>query len=220
MNIATFSVVGRSKDGKQIGVAVASRFLAVGSYVPAATIHGALATQANTNMALRVEGLAMLEQGIAAREILEKFFKTDPQKNVRQAGIVDANGTAATFTGEDCPSWAGGRAEAHPSGSFAIQGNILAGPEVIDSMVAAWCDADASIPLAWRLLACLEAGQAAGGDSRGKQASALYVIEKGKGFNGTSDVAVDLRCDDSATPIQELRRLLELHDALFESKGS
>lgn len=215
MNIATFSVVGRSQDGAQIGVAVASRFLAVGSYVPAASIHGALATQAKTNMALRAEGLAMLEQGIAAQEVLAKFLKTDRERQSRQAGIVDAKGMAVTFTGKDCKSWAGGLAEAHPSGSFAIQGNLLTGPEVIDTMVATWCDFDTSMPLAWRLLACLEAGQAAGGDSRGKQASALYVIEKGKGYEGTSDVAVDLRCDDSTTPIQELKRLLKLHNAVF-----
>lgn len=100
MNIATFSIVGRSIDGAQIGVAVASRFLAVGSYEPAATIHGALATQANTNMALRTEGLAMLEEGTPAKEVLEKFFEADSQKNLRQAGMVDANGGSATFTGK------------------------------------------------------------------------------------------------------------------------
>lgn len=220
MNIATFSIVGRSQDGSQIGVAVASRFLAVGSYVPAATIHGALATQAKTNLRFRSEGLAMLEEGISASEALEKFFNADSQKSVRQAGIVDSHGGAATFTGEDCLSWAGGRAESHPSGSFSIQGNILSGPEVIDRMVETWCNSETEISLAWRLLACLGAGDAAGGDSRGKQASAIYVIEKGKGYAGMSDVAVDLRCDDSTKPIQELRRLLELHDVLFSTEKS
>lgn len=215
MNIATFSIVGRSISGTQIGVAVASKFLAVGSYVPAATIHGALATQAKTNMALRKEGLAMLEKGMPASEVLEKFFETDPKKNLRQAGIVDANGQAATFTGSDCKPWAGGRAESHADGSFAIQGNLLVGPEVIDAMMASWCNGDANTPLPWRLLTALEAGQDAGGDKRGQQASALYVIEKGKGFEGTSDVLVDLRCDNSDAPISELKRLLELHDSLF-----
>lgn len=215
LNVATFSIVGRSVDGIQLGVAVASRFLAVGGYVPAATINGALATQAKTNMAFRTEGLAMLEKGMPAKEVIEQFFKTDPQKSLRQAGVVDANGGAATFSGDDCKPWAGGKAEDHLSGSFAVQGNLLSGPEVIDAMIAEWCESDTSLPLAWRLLASLEAGERAGGDSRGKQASALYVIEEGKGFESTSDIAVDLRCDDSTEPVQELRRLLKLHDSVF-----
>lgn len=215
LDISTFSIVGRSPDGKQIGVAVASRFLAVGGYVGAATLHGALATQALTNMRLRPEGLAMLENGIPAPEVLETFLASDPDKQRRQAGIVDANGYVATFTGADCKPWAGGQAEAHPNGSFAVQGNLLAGPEVIEAMVAAWCEADPEQDIAWRLLAALEAGDAVGGDIRGRQASALYVIEKDRGYGGTSDIYVDLRCDNSERPVQELRHLLELHAALF-----
>ncbi|MEO5949968.1 MAG: DUF1028 domain-containing protein [Candidatus Saccharimonadales bacterium] len=215
-NIATFSIVARSKDGQSFGVAVASKFLAVGSYVPAATVHGALATQASTNMGLRTEGMNMLEEGVSAEEVLKIFFESDSKRNLRQAGVVDAKGLSATYTGEDCQPWAGGHAEAHPSGSFAIQGNLLAGPEVVESMVAAWCNSDTGLSLAWRLMAALEAGQAAGGDSRGDQAAALYVVEKDKGFEGTSDIAVDLRCDDSSEPIKELKRLLQLHDELFK----
>ena len=215
LDISTYSIVGRSQDGSQIGVAVASKFLAVGAYVPGATLHGAIATQALTNMRLRPVGLNMLETGIPAAAVLETFLASDEDKNRRQAGIVDAEGNAATFTGEDCKPWAGGRAQAHASGSYAIQGNLLAGPQVIDAMVDAWCGADPTQDLAWRLLAALEAGDAAGGDIRGRQASALYVIEKDKGYGGTSDIAVDLRCDDSDMPVQELRRLLELHVALF-----
>lgn len=209
--ISTFSIVGRSADGKSLGVAVASKYLAVGAYVPAANIYGALATQAQTNMAFRPEGLRMLEAGMGAGEVLDTFFEADAGRPMRQAGIVDARGGTATYTGGDCKPWAGGRADSPPSGSYAIQGNLLAGPEVIEAMVVAWCGSDTTLPLAWRLLAALEAGQAAGGDVRGDQAAALFVVEKGKGYGGTSDIAVDLRCDDSLTPVKELRRLLGLH---------
>jgi uncharacterized Ntn-hydrolase superfamily protein len=216
MNIQTFSIVGRSADGTQLGVAVASKFLAVGAYVPAARAEvGAVATQAMGNMELRTRGLDMLADGVPVSELFEKFFADDPYKENRQAGVVDDNGQAATYTGSKCSPWAGGYAEESPDGSFAIQGNCLAGPEVIDAMVAAWRESGADTPLSRRLLHTLSVGQEAGGDPRGKQAAALLVVGKGQGYGGLSDVAVDLRSDDSPSPIGELQRMLDLHDLYF-----
>lgn len=216
MTIQTFSIVGQSADGAQLGVAVASKFLAVGAYVPAANLSGAVATQALGNLELRTKGLEMLADGVAATDLLEKFFESDPQKDERQAGVVDVHGTAATYTGSACMPWAGGRAESDPDGAFAIQGNMLAGPEVIDAMVNAWREAK-DMPLARRLMHTLAAGQDAGGDPRGKQAAALLVVGKGQGYGGLSDVAVDLRSDDSPDPIGEVQRMLDLHDLYFGS---
>jgi uncharacterized Ntn-hydrolase superfamily protein len=216
MTIQTFSIVGRSADGTQLGVAVASKFLAVGAYVPAANLHGAIATQALGNLELKTRGLQMLADGVSAPELFAQFFADDPQKDERQAGVVDAEGRAATYTGEKCMPWAGGKAESDPTGSFAIQGNMLAGPEVVDAMVTAWREA-AALPLAERLVKVLAAGQDAGGDPRGKQAAAVLVVGKGQGYGGLSDVAVDLRCDDAPDPIGELQRMLGLHDLYFGS---
>ena len=134
----TFSIVGRSKDGKSVGVAVASKFLAVGGYVPAASVKGgALATQAYGNLALKTEGIAMLEVGLTPNEMLEKFLASDPLKENRQIGVVDSHGRVATFTGSECQTWAGGTAEDLELGSYAVQGNMLTGPEVVDEMVRA-----------------------------------------------------------------------------------
>lgn len=196
---------------------MASKFLAVGGFVPAAQADvGAVATQALGNMELRTKGLQMLANGISAPELFEKFFAADPQKSRRQAGVVDGQGRAATFTGKDCLPWAGGRAEQGTNGSFAAQGNMLAGPEVIDAMVEAWYQA-ADKALAGRLVAALAAGQAAGGDPRGKQAAAVLVVGKAQGYGGLSDTAVDLRVDDAPEPIAELQRMLQLHDLYFGS---
>jgi len=217
MKIRTFSIVGRSADGTQLGVAVASKFLAVGSVVPAAQVGaGALATQAMGNMQLRTRGLELLAKGTPAADMLEQFFANDSLKKQRQAGVVDAEGRAATFTGSDCMPWAGGRAEQHPSGSFAAQGNMLAGPEVLDAMADSWIK-NKNLPLTERLVVALAAGQDAGGDPRGKQAAAVLVVGKNQGYGGLSDVAVDLRVDDSPAPINELQRMLKLHDLYFGS---
>lgn len=213
----TFSIAGRSKDGKSVGIAVASKFLAVGAYVPAGSAKGgALATQAYGNLALKTEGLALLEDGLSPDEMLEKFLAADVLKQSRQVGVVDAQGRVATFTGNDCQPWAGGRAEESDNGSYAAQGNMLTGPEVVDEMVRVWEDSSDD-ELAQRLVKSLAAGQAAGGDPRGKQAAAVLVISEGKGYGGLSDVFVDLRCDDAAEPIDELLRMLELHDLYFGS---
>jgi uncharacterized Ntn-hydrolase superfamily protein len=212
----TFSIVGRSADGTALGVAVASKFLAAGAYVPAAAAGaGAVATQAYANLALRTEGLALLRGGMSAGELLERFFDDDPKRDERQAGVVDARGGAATFTGARNQHWAGGRTGTGPDGSFAAQGNMLVGPAVVDAMTEAWLASDPDLGLARRLLLALRAGQDAGGDPRGKQAAAVFVVSPGGGYGGLSDVAVDLRSDDAPEPIAELERMLDLHDLYF-----
>jgi uncharacterized Ntn-hydrolase superfamily protein len=212
----TFSIVGRSPDGAFLGVAVASKVLAAGAYVPAAAADaGAIATQAHVNLELKTRGLEMLRDGIGAADLLERFFTGDPDREERQAGVVDRTGAAATFTGSRAQAWAGGRTGEGPEGSFAAQGNLLAGPEVVEAMAQTWLASAAEHSLARRLVLCLTAGQAAGGDPRGKQAAAVLVVAPGAGYGGLSDVVVDLRSDDAPEPIDELHRMLDLHDLYF-----
>ncbi|HEV7454075.1 MAG TPA: DUF1028 domain-containing protein [Candidatus Saccharimonadales bacterium] len=214
----TFSIVGRSADGKSLGVAVASKFLAVGAYVPAAAVDaGALATQAYGNLALKTRGLGLLAQGIPAADMLRQFLRSDEQKEQRQMGVIDAQGRVVTFTGNRCMPWAGGRAEQSEKGSYAAQGNMLAGAHVVDAMVDSWLQSANDESLASRLIKSIAAGQVAGGDPRGKQAAAVLVVSKGKGYGGLSDVVVDLRCDDSPEPIAELERMLLIHELYFGS---
>jgi uncharacterized Ntn-hydrolase superfamily protein len=214
----TFSIVGRSPDGSALGVAVASKFLAAGAYVPAAAADaGAIATQAHVNLELKTRGLQMLRDGVGAADLLERFFGDDPDRAERQAGVVDRHGAAATFTGDRAQPWAGGRTGEGPEGSFAAQGNLLAGPEVVDAMVDVWLSTADEPNLARRLVAALAAGQENGGDPRGKQAAAVLVVSAGGGYGGLSDVVVDLRSDDSPEPIGELQRMLDLHDLYFGS---
>lgn len=203
----TFSIVGRSDDGTSWGVAVASKFLAVGGLVPAARAGvGALATQANANVAWKNAGLRLLAEGLAAPAVVRHLVDEDDRDD-RQIGVVDAAGGSATHTGSGCMAWAGGLAEP----GVAMQGNILTGPSVVDTMKHAW-DRSADQPLAHRLLAALTAGDAAGGDSRGRQSAALLVVRTGAGYGGLDDVAVDLRVDDHPEPVTELARLLDLND--------
>jgi len=204
----TFSIVARSDDGQSWGVAVASRFLAVGAYVPAALAGaGALATQADANVAWKSTALALLDEGGSAQDVLRQLIAEDARAAERQLGIVDAAGTSATHTGADCLSWAGGVALP----GAAIQGNILAGPGVVPAMQEAWSVAQPG-PLGRRLLTALQAGDAAGGDRRGRQSAALLVVRDGAGYGGLDDVAVDLRVDDHADPVGELGRLLDLQE--------
>jgi uncharacterized Ntn-hydrolase superfamily protein len=208
----TFSIVARSADGTAFGVAVASKFLAVGAAVPAAEAGiGAIATQAYANLAYRPDGLAQLRDGRSAQLTLDTLVATDDKRELRQAGLVDAAGAAATFTGSECNPWAGGVT----GQGYAIQGNILVGPEVVDAMEHAWLASNPYEPLARRLLAVLNAGDDAGGDRRGRQSAALLVVTPEGGYGGGSDVLVDLRVDDHAAPVTELDRLLELHDLYF-----
>jgi uncharacterized Ntn-hydrolase superfamily protein len=208
----TFSIVGRSADGSAFGVAVASKFLAVGSAVPAAEAGvGALATQAYANLAYRPQGLTMLRTGVAAADTVVGLTAADPDRGHRQLGVVGPTGAGATFTGAECHAWAGGVA----GDGYAIQGNILTGPEVVDAMRNAWLTADPAASPARSLLGALAAGDRAGGDRRGRQSAALLVVRRGGGYGGTSDVEVDLRIDDHPDPVGELARLLELHELYF-----
>ncbi len=207
----TFSIVARSADGESWGVAVASKFLAVGSVVPAAVAGvGAVATQAWANVAYKGLALAHLDEGATASVTVQRLIEEDNGRDHRQVGIVDVEGGAATFTGPACLEWAGGLT----GDGFAVQGNILVGPEVVEAMRDAFEDSDPEAPLARRLLAALAAGDVTGGDSRGRQSAALLVVKEAAGYGGFDDVAVDLRIDDHEDPVPELDRLLGLHEAL------
>jgi uncharacterized Ntn-hydrolase superfamily protein len=208
----TFSIVARSDDGRLHGVAVASKFLAAGSVVPAAEADvGALATQAYANVAYRPQGLAMLRTGVAPADVVAGLVAADPGRAQRQVGVVGTSGDGATFTGDECHDWAGGLA----GPGFAVQGNILVGPQVVQAMRDAWLGSGGDEPLARRLLASVGAGDRAGGDRRGRQSAALLVVSKSGGYGGTSDVLVDLRVDDHPDPLSELARLLDIHEMLF-----
>ena len=205
----TFSIVARSADGESWGVAVASRFLAVGSAVPAAVAGvGAVATQAWANVAYKGLALAHLDEGATASVALQRLLEEDDGRDHRQVGIVDADGGAASHTGPACLDWAGGVT----GDGVAIQGNILVGEEVVEAMRTAWEDSADEPRLARRLLAALQAGDAAGGDSRGRQSAALFVVKDEAGYDGRDDVAVDLRVDDHTDPCVELERLLDLNE--------
>ncbi|HSU03621.1 MAG TPA: DUF1028 domain-containing protein [Nocardioides sp.] len=209
----TFSIVARSDDGDSWGVAVASKFLAVGSAVPAAAADiGAIATQADANISYKYLALAHLDEGATAQVALERLLEDDDGREHRQVGIVDSDGNAATWTGSECFAWAGGTTgRSGEKGGYAIQGNILTGPEVVDAMESAWL-AGADQPFERRLLAALAAGDAAGGDSRGRQSAALLVVRDGAGYGGHDDVAADLRVDDHTDPVTELARLVDLNE--------
>ncbi len=205
----TFSIVARSADGESWGVAVASKFLAVGSVVPAAVAGiGAVATQAMANVAYKGLALSHLDEGATAQVALDRLVEEDDGREHRQVGIVDCDGGAATYTGGECFAWAGGVT----GPGLAIQGNILTGPEVVEAMRRAWEATSDEPVLARRLLAALQAGDAAGGDSRGKQSAALLVVQEAAGYDGGDDIAVDLRVDDHPEPSLELERLLDLND--------
>jgi uncharacterized Ntn-hydrolase superfamily protein len=204
----TFSIVARSDDGESWGVAVASKFLAVGAAVPAAVAQvGAIATQANANVAYKGIGLAHLDEGATAGLALQRLLEEDDGRDERQVGIVDADGRSASHTGQACIDWAGSLT----GEGYAIQGNCLAGPEVVEAMEAVWA-AGADLPFARRLLEALAAGDEAGGDKRGRQSAALLVVREGAGYAGGDDIAADLRVDDHPAPVAELARLLDLND--------
>ena len=209
--VATYSIAACDLAAGQWGVATQSKFLAVGSVVPWAEPNvGAIATQAYANPRYGPDGLQLLREGLSAREAVGRLTAGDEGRDHRQLGIVDANGESATFTGGECMDWAGGIA----GPSFAAQGNIL----VSESTVAALCDtftANEGRPLSERLLACLAAAQAAGGDRRGQQSAALLVVERDAGYAGLSDTLIDLRVDDHPDPVGELARLHRMHRALF-----
>jgi uncharacterized Ntn-hydrolase superfamily protein len=205
----TFSIVACDLEAGQLGVAVASKFLAVGAVVPwLDTGAGAVATQALANTSYGSDGLARMRAGASASEALAAVLAADEGRDDRQAGFVDLRGRAATHTGARCMDWAGGRTGA----GYAAQGNILTGPGVVAAMAEAYEAAGGS--LAERLLLALAAGDAAGGDRRGRQSAAIAVVSPGAGYGGEDDSLVDLRVDDHADPVPELKRLYDIHTML------
>jgi uncharacterized Ntn-hydrolase superfamily protein len=204
--ICTFSIVARDPAENSWGVAVASKFLAVGAVVPYARAGvGAVATQALANLCYGERGLALMAEGLSASEVLARLTAEDEMREHRQAGMVDAQGRAATFTGSACMPWAGGLV----GEGFAVQGNILAGEQVVRAMADRFVSAQGE--LAERLYAALLAGDRAGGDRRGRQSAALLVVKPGGSYGGFTDRYLDLRVDDHPDPVPELGRLLELH---------
>jgi uncharacterized Ntn-hydrolase superfamily protein len=211
MIVSTYSIVGCDLDAAQWGVAVQSKFLAVGSVVPwAEPTVGAIATQAYANPRYGPDGLALLREGLRAEEVVNRLVAADAGRNERQLGVVDAQGNAASHTGSECLDWAGHR----PGNCYAAQGNILVGAETVDALATTF-EATAGEDLALRLLECLVAAQLAGGDRRGQQSAALLIVERNGGYAQLTDVVVDLRVDDHPRPIDELRRLHTMHFRLF-----
>jgi uncharacterized Ntn-hydrolase superfamily protein len=211
MSLSTFSICALDQNTGDFGVAVQSKFLAVGAIVPWARAGiGAIATQAHANVSFGPMGLDLLEQDVGAIDTLEQLLDKDESRQLRQVGLVDADGTAAAFTGEACMEWAG-----HITGAgYTVQGNILAGVSVLEAMATTF-EIMEEEDLPERLLAGLQAGQEAGGDKRGQQSAALLVVRKNGGYGSTSDRMVDLRVDDHSFPIEELQRLYRLHQLYF-----
>ena len=209
--VATYSIVACDLEAKQWGVAVQSKFLAVGSVVPWAEPQvGAIATQAWANPRYGPDGLALLREGLSASEVVERLTSEDEGRDERQLGVVDAHGRSASWTGPECNDWAG-----HRTGTgYAAQGNILVGEETVAALATTF-EGNAQLSLAPRLIECLAAAQAAGGDRRGQQSASLLVVQRDGGYAGLSDVLVDLRVDDHERPIPELRRIYAIHDRLF-----
>jgi uncharacterized Ntn-hydrolase superfamily protein len=190
---------------------VQSKFLAVGAVVPwAGPGVGAIATQSYANPSYGPDGLRLLREGMSAEDTVTRLTEADGGRDQRQLGIVDGQGRAATFTGSGCHEWAGGRT----GPCYAAQGNILVSGETVDALAEAF-EASGGRALGERLIDSLAAAQAAGGDSRGQQSAALLVVERGGGYAGLSDTLVDLRIDDHPAPIEELRRLYDIHQELF-----
>ena len=206
----TFSIVGYDPTEKEWGVAVQSKFLGVGAVVPFAKAGaGAVATQSFANTSYGPKALELMEQGKSAQEVMELITKDDPQKGLRQVGIIDANGNPATFTGKSCYGWAGGITGPY----FAAQGNILVDEKTVQAMAQTYISTEGS--LAHRLLSALHAGQQAGGDKRGQQSAALLIVKDKGGYGGFNDRYLDLRVDDHPDPINELIRIYQLHQLYF-----
>lgn len=209
--LSTYSLVACDLETREWGIAVQSKFLAVGAVVPWAEPEvGAVATQALANVAYGPRGLELLREGLSADDVVSRLTEEDAGRADRQLGVVDGAGRAASYTGSSCLHWAGGRT----GEGYAAQGNILVSEETVTALAETF-EETAGNPLADRLLSALAAAQAAGGDSRGQQSASLLVVKRDGGYGGTSDVMVDLRVDDHPTPIEELARLYEMHDLLF-----
>jgi uncharacterized Ntn-hydrolase superfamily protein len=204
---ATFSIVARDPAQDAVGVAVHSKFVSVGSVVPWASADaGAVATQSFANVAYGPDGLELLRAGEDAATVVEALTDDDPEAPQRQVGVVGQDGSVAAFTGEECLDHAGDR----QGETYTVQGNILEGPETLDAMAETFESTDGGLPE--RLLAALAAGNDAGGDRRGEQGAALYVVRPDGGYDGGNDRWVDVRVDDHETPVAELERVFKLYD--------
>lgn len=206
----TFSIVACDLKAQTWGVAVASKFPAVGAVVPYAQAGiGAVATQSFANTSFGPKGLELMATGCTAKEALNQLLKDDPERELRQVGLVDAKGGSATFTGSGCFAWAGGLT----GKGYAIQGNILAGAKVVPAMEKAFLKTKGNLPA--RLHAALLAGDRAGGDKRGRQSAAIYVVKPNGGYGGYLDRWLDYRVDDHEDPVPRLAELLEMHELYF-----
>lgn len=211
--VSTFSIVAFDPTNGDLGIAVESKFLAVGAVVPWAKANvGAIATQAHANTNFGPNGLELLQKGLSAQEVLNKLVESDEGRDQRQVGIIDAAGNVAAYTGKKTIPWAG-----HKIGkNYSVQGNILVSEKVILEMSQAFESTNGN--LAAKLLAALEAGQNAGGDSRGQQSAALLVVRERGGYSGFNDRYIDLRVDDHPEPTKELKRIYELYVKTFGVK--
>lgn len=206
----TYSIVAYDFETGDLGVAVQSRYFSVGSIVPWAEAGvGAIATQSFVNVSYGPKGLELLKEGLTAKEVAERLVSEDEGRDYRQLGIVDAKGNATAYTGPKCLEWAGSKI----GKGYSVQGNILAGEEVVNAMAEAYESTEGN--LAERLVAALEAGENAGGDARGRQSAALLVVRKDSGRGGYGDRLVDLRVEDHPDPVNELKRLLRLHRVYY-----
>ena len=209
--LSTYSIVGYDPIAREWGVAVQSKFLAVGAVVPWAQAGvGAVATQSYANTSVGPNGLALMAQGSSAQNTLDQLIAADDGREHRQVGLVDAQGRAATFTGTGCPAWAGGLTSAY----CAAQGNILVSGATVEALVKTFEQTQGE--LADRLVAALAAGQAVGGDRRGQQSAAILVVRFQGGYGGYNDLYVDLRVDDDPQPVDRLKALVDLHHLFFK----
>ncbi|MBI2758383.1 MAG: DUF1028 domain-containing protein [Chloroflexi bacterium] len=215
IHLSTFSIVACDIKSQTWGVAVASKFPAAGAVVPWARANsGAIATQSLANTSFGPQGLSLMTGGLSAEETLARLLADDEERATRQIGIVDSRGASATFTGKSCLEWAGGL----NAPGYAIQGNILAGAEVVRQMEHAFVETKGELPE--RLFASLLAGDQAGGDRRGRQSAALYVVKPKGGYGGFNDRWMDYRVDDHINPVPRLGELLELHRLYFGKSPS
>jgi len=209
--LSTYSIVGHDPVAQEWGVAVQSKFLAVGAVVPWAQAGvGAVATQSYANTSFGPDGLALMAQGLGAQDALDRLITADEGRDRRQVGLADAQGRTATFTGTECPAWAGGLVGAH----FAAQGNILVSGATVEALARTFEEAQGE--LSDRLVAALAAGQAAGGDRRGQQSAAILVVRLQGGYGGYNDRYMDLRVDDDPQPVDRLKALVDLHHLFFK----
>ncbi|UPW00603.1 DUF1028 domain-containing protein [Halorussus gelatinilyticus] len=204
---STFSIVARDPDTEAVGVAVQSKFVSVGSVVPFASADaGAIATQSFANVAYGPDGLDLLREGKSAAEVVEALTDGDPEAAQRQVGVVGRDGSVAAFTGDECFEFAGDR----QGETYTVQGNILENEATLDAMEDAYRETEGGLPE--KLVAALHAGNEAGGDKRGEQSAALYVVKPEGGYDGKNDRWIDVRVDDHEAPIDELERVFKLYD--------